>query len=74
MNIRGPFHHVHLLSENPELTVRWYVENLGGRVFDEGNVRGSMRFRLRLGVIKSISAGRGLAKRSCRAETVRVSA
>ena len=49
MSIKGPFHHVHLLSENPQLTIGWYVENLGGRVFDEGNVRGSMRYRLRLG-------------------------
>jgi catechol 2,3-dioxygenase-like lactoylglutathione lyase family enzyme len=49
MSIRGPFHHVHLLSEDPEITTQWYVQNLGGRVFDEGNVRGSMRFRLRLG-------------------------
>lgn len=49
MSIKGPFHHVHLLSENPQLTVGWYVENLGGRIFDEGNVRGSMRYRLRLG-------------------------
>lgn len=49
MGIKGPFHHVHLVSEDPQRTVGWYVENLGGRVFDEGNVRGSMRFRLRLG-------------------------
>jgi len=49
MSIKGPFHHVHLVSEDPQGTVGWYVENLGGRIFDERNVRGSMRYRLRLG-------------------------
>lgn len=49
MTIRGPFHHVHLLSEDPEVTTQWYVRNLDGHVFDGAHVRGSMRFRVRLG-------------------------
>jgi len=49
MKIKGAYHHVHLLSEDPPATTQWYVQNLGGRIEDEADVRGSIRFRIRLG-------------------------
>ena len=49
MAVRGPYHHVHLLSHDPRAAAKWYVENLGGRISDEADVRGSMRVRIQLG-------------------------
>jgi hypothetical protein len=40
---------VHLVSDNPLATADWYVRNLDARISDQGEVRGSMRVRLRLG-------------------------
>ena len=49
MAVKGPFHHVHLVSQDPRATAQWYVQHLGGRISQEGDVRGSMRVRLQLG-------------------------
>ena len=49
MAVRGPFRHVHLVSQAPRATAQWYVENLGGRISDEADVRGSTRVRVQLG-------------------------
>ncbi|MGR3177972.1 MAG: VOC family protein [Candidatus Anammoxibacter sp.] len=49
MKTKGTFHHVHLLSENPQETSRWYVEKLGGLIENEAVVRGSVLFRIRIG-------------------------
>ena len=49
MAVIGPYHHVHLLSDDPRAAAEWYVENLGGRISDEADVRGSMRLRIQLG-------------------------
>ena len=49
MKIKGAFHHIHLLSENPQETSRWYVEKLGGRIENEAVVRGSTLLRIRVG-------------------------
>ena len=67
MKIKGPYHHVHLLSEDPPATTQWYVQNLGGRIEDEAEVRGSIRFRIRLGEarlnIRGLRPGETLATR-----------
>ena len=52
MEIKGPFHHIHLLSENPHVTTQWYVHNLGAWIEDEADVRGSVRIRVCLGEAK----------------------
>ena len=49
MAVKGPFHHVHLVSQDPRATAQWYVQHLGGRISQEADVRGSMRVRLQLG-------------------------
>ena len=49
MKTKGTFHHVHLLSENPQETSRWYVEKLGGLIENEAAVRGSVLLRIRIG-------------------------
>ncbi len=49
MGIKGSYHHVHLVSHDPRIAADWYVQNLGGRIFQEGITRGSMSVRLQLG-------------------------
>lgn len=49
MNIKRAFHHIHLLSKNPEDTTQWYLNNLGGRIEAESIVRGSVLYRVRVG-------------------------
>ena len=49
MAVKGPYHHVDLLSQDPRATAQWYVQHLGGRISQEAHVRGSMRVRLHLG-------------------------
>ncbi len=49
MGVKGPYHHVHLVSHDPRATADWYVQNLDGRISQQGIVRGSMSVRLQLG-------------------------
>ncbi len=49
MDIKGPYRHVHLVSQDPGTTAQWYVQNLGGRIARDADVRGSRRVRIELG-------------------------
>ncbi len=49
MTIKGPFHHIHLVSKEPQTTTRWYVQNLGAEIENEAKIRGSICLRIRLG-------------------------
>ncbi len=49
MKIKVAFHHIHLLSENPQDAVQWYVRNFDARIEGEADVRGSVLFRIRIG-------------------------
>lgn len=49
MSVKGPYHHVHLVTDDPRAIADWYVRNLDGRISQEVNVRGSMMVRLQLG-------------------------
>ncbi len=49
MGVKGPYHHVHLVSYDPRATADWYVQNLDGRISQQAVVRGSMAVRLQLG-------------------------
>lgn len=49
MTIKGPFHHIHLVSVNPQITSQWYVQNLGAQIENEAMIRGSICFRIRIG-------------------------
>ncbi len=49
MTVKGPYHHVHLLSQDPRAAAQWYVQNLGGRITQDADVRGSRRVRIQLG-------------------------
>ena len=67
MKVKGPYHHIHLLSQDPRVTAQWYVQKLGGRIENEANVRGSIRLRIRLGEaqlnIRGLRPGETLATR-----------
>ncbi len=49
MDVKGPYHHVDLVSQDPGTTAQWYVQNLGGRIAQDADVRGSRRVRIELG-------------------------
>lgn len=43
------FDHVHLISENPRATARWYAETLGARITAETEARGAAQIFVALG-------------------------
>ncbi len=49
MAIKGSYNHVHLVTDDPLATADWYVQNLDGRISEQGDVRGALRVRLQLG-------------------------
>ena len=49
MSVKGPYHHVHLVSHDPRATAEWYTRNLDGRISLEANLRGSLWVRIQLG-------------------------
>ncbi len=59
MKIKGAYHHIHLLSENPEVATRWYVQNLDGQIKEQFDVRGSIHIRIRIGEAQLIIRGLG---------------
>ena len=49
MTVKGPYHHVDIVTQDPGTTSHWYVQNLGGRITQDADVRGSRRVRIELG-------------------------
>lgn len=43
------FDHVHIISRDPEASVRWFVENLGGERGEGGEARGAPQIPVRFG-------------------------
>jgi len=59
MKIKGAYHHIHLLSENPQVATQWYVQNLDGEIEGQFDVRGSIHIRIRIGEAQLIIRGLG---------------
>ena len=51
------FHHVHIISEDPESAATWYVEKLGGKIINSQEVRGAPQVVVAFGSINIIVRG-----------------
>ena len=49
MAITGPYHHVHLVSPDPDAAAEWYEKLLGGEISQRQELRGARNVRVRLG-------------------------
>ena len=49
MPILGGFHHVHLISEDPDAAADWYVRALGAEITASAERRGARNISMRLG-------------------------
>ena len=51
------FDHVHVISQNPEASAKWFVEKLGGKVTASHEVRGAPQIYIDFGGAKVIVRG-----------------
>ncbi len=66
MPVVGPYHHVHLLSPDPDAAAEWYVMFLGAETVDKGELRGFYNVRLKIGdanlYIRAAAEGEAVAE------------
>lgn len=51
MAVTGTYHHVHLISHDPDAAADWYVRALGGQVQKRAEVKGARNVQLKVGVL-----------------------
>ncbi|MBI1725484.1 MAG: VOC family protein [Candidatus Tectomicrobia bacterium] len=49
MAVTGTYHHVHLISHDPDAAADWYVRALGGQVQKRAEVKGARNVQLKVG-------------------------
>ena len=52
MKVYGGYHHVHLVSRDPEAAAAWYEKALGAEITGRGQGKGSANVRIELGEAK----------------------
>ena len=52
MKVYGSYHHVHLVSRDPEVAAAWYEKALGAEITGRGQGKGSAMVRIELGEAK----------------------